>query len=396
MNRRGRLDGCLWQARAWLVFLSALLGIGGVLVVPGAAQRPETRAELQEKYAEALREIARLKDELEKARQEIEQLKQQRDSPTAPTSGERGKEGAAPVEARQYQEAVAALTKSIEASPQDATLYRNRGIAYTHLGQYDQAFQDLNKAIKLDSRDAISYNQRGIVYYQLEKYAPAVDDFTKAIERNAELAEAYQNRGIVHRKLGNYSQAIPDLRKAVQAGLEFAPQYLQVVRDEVQQAQERLKKAGFDPGPADGLPGGQTITALRTYQRSQGLPTTGLLDEATKAALGLQAVSPAAPQGTAAEAAPQFVHQPRPEYPLEARQQGWEGTVVLRFELLADGTVGQVEIAKSSGHAILDTAARDAIKQWTHTPLTHEGSPLTRWTTLNVNFTLDKTPEANR
>jgi hypothetical protein len=53
----------------------------------------------------------------------------------------------------------------------------------------------------------------------------------------------------------------------------------------VGQAQERLKAAGYDPGPIDGVLGPQTRAALRRYQASQGLPTTGALDEATRQVL---------------------------------------------------------------------------------------------------------------
>jgi peptidoglycan hydrolase-like protein with peptidoglycan-binding domain len=53
----------------------------------------------------------------------------------------------------------------------------------------------------------------------------------------------------------------------------------------VGQAQELLKAAGFDPGYIDGVLGARTRDALRRYQASQGLPVTGLLDEATRQAL---------------------------------------------------------------------------------------------------------------
>ncbi|HXH08390.1 MAG TPA: peptidoglycan-binding protein [Alphaproteobacteria bacterium] len=53
----------------------------------------------------------------------------------------------------------------------------------------------------------------------------------------------------------------------------------------VGQAQERLKAAGFNPGFSDGVLGPRTREALRRYQASQGLPTTGLLDEPTQQAL---------------------------------------------------------------------------------------------------------------
>jgi peptidoglycan hydrolase-like protein with peptidoglycan-binding domain len=51
------------------------------------------------------------------------------------------------------------------------------------------------------------------------------------------------------------------------------------------QVQERLKAAGFDPGPLDGWLGARTKEALRRYQASQGLPATGELDEATRQVL---------------------------------------------------------------------------------------------------------------
>lgn len=48
------------------------------------------------------------------------------------------------------------------------------------------------------------------------------------------------------------------------------------------QVQELLKAAGFDPGYIDGVVGPRTRDALRRYQASQGLPQTGMIDEATQ------------------------------------------------------------------------------------------------------------------
>ena len=59
-------------------------------------------------------------------------------------------------------------------------------------------------------------------------------------------------------------------------------------QDQVRQAQERLKEAGFDPGPIDGLLGEQTKQALREYQKAHGLRQTGQLDESTRASLMVQ------------------------------------------------------------------------------------------------------------
>ena len=51
------------------------------------------------------------------------------------------------------------------------------------------------------------------------------------------------------------------------------------------EAQIALARQGLSPGSIDGVYGAQTRSALVAFQRKQGLPTTGVLDTATKTAL---------------------------------------------------------------------------------------------------------------
>jgi TonB family protein len=62
-----------------------------------------------------------------------------------------------------------------------------------------------------------------------------------------------------------------------------------------------------------------------------------------------------------------------PEYPLEARQRHATGAgiFVLRVQVKS-GRVKEVEVARSTGHAILDAAAVKALKKWRFKP----GAPL--------------------
>jgi TonB family protein len=50
-------------------------------------------------------------------------------------------------------------------------------------------------------------------------------------------------------------------------------------------------------------------------------------------------------------------------YPREARQAGYEGTVVISFRINLDGSLGEVEVIRSSGYPILDRAAVMTIKR---------------------------------
>ena len=55
----------------------------------------------------------------------------------------------------------------------------------------------------------------------------------------------------------------------------------------ISDVQRALKKAGHDPGPVDGQLGGQTLTAVRAFQRAKGLPS-GNITTKTLDALGVR------------------------------------------------------------------------------------------------------------
>jgi len=52
--------------------------------------------------------------------------------------------------------------------------------------------------------------------------------------------------------------------------------------------QQALKDKGFDPGATDGVMGPKTTEALKAYQKSENLPTTGTMDGDTGAKLGVK------------------------------------------------------------------------------------------------------------
>ena len=49
-------------------------------------------------------------------------------------------------------------------------------------------------------------------------------------------------------------------------------------------------------------------------------------------------------------------------YPASARRMGWEGQVVVAFQLLSDGSVRDVRVVQGSGHTALDRGAIDAVR----------------------------------
>ncbi len=93
-------------------------------------------------------------------------------------------------------------------------------------------------------------------------------------------------------------------------------------------------------------------------------------------AMAALASPPAASQGAPPASPVAYGGNPKPVYPPLARERGLEGRVVLRAEVGADGSALSVTVAQSSGHAILDRAARDAVQRWRFTPARVDGVPV--------------------
>jgi TonB family protein len=72
---------------------------------------------------------------------------------------------------------------------------------------------------------------------------------------------------------------------------------------------------------------------------------------------------------TPAQAAQTSVYAPLPKYPLEARLRHLTGSGIFRLRVQFDtGRVRSVEIEKSTGHALLDDAAKETLRRWRFKP----------------------------
>lgn len=78
-----------------------------------------------------------------------------------------------------------------------------------------------------------------------------------------------------------------------------------------------------------------------------------------------------------------------PLYPLEARQLGQQGRVVVRALVDAQGRVAHAEVKESSNHPLLDQAALATVRGWAFTPGTRNGTPEAMWARIPINFSLD-------
>ncbi len=77
-------------------------------------------------------------------------------------------------------------------------------------------------------------------------------------------------------------------------------------------------------------------------------------------------------------------------YPVASVRQHEQGTVLLRVRVDARGHVERTEIARSSGHARLDAAAREAVERAHFRPLLRNGVAVPAWGVVPVEFRLDR------
>jgi protein TonB len=85
-----------------------------------------------------------------------------------------------------------------------------------------------------------------------------------------------------------------------------------------------------------------------------------------------------------------YRQNPSPSYPYEARRRGLEGTVLLLVEILESGRPERITVKQSSGHAVLDEAARGAVGRWSFIPAQREGKPIRSVAEVPIVFSLRK------
>jgi protein TonB len=89
----------------------------------------------------------------------------------------------------------------------------------------------------------------------------------------------------------------------------------------------------------------------------------------------VERTNPSPPQTAGFESAVNFAGNPPPIYPAIALQNGWSGSVLLKLVIDEKGAVTSVAVERSSGYAVLDAAAVNAVRRWRGEPKRVNGRP---------------------
>jgi protein TonB len=85
-----------------------------------------------------------------------------------------------------------------------------------------------------------------------------------------------------------------------------------------------------------------------------------------------------------------YLSNPKPDYPEEAKRLHEEGVVLLDVLVDANGRAGEVSVSSSSGFAVLDNAAVQAVRRWIFEPARTGGVAVSSRVKVPVRFSLER------
>ncbi|MGR9087204.1 MAG: energy transducer TonB [Gammaproteobacteria bacterium] len=84
-----------------------------------------------------------------------------------------------------------------------------------------------------------------------------------------------------------------------------------------------------------------------------------------------------------------YLSNPAPRYPEDARERGEQGKVLVRALIDSDGSVAELGLKRSSGYPSLDRSALDTVKKWRFVPARRGPAAVAAWVVVPISFTLE-------
>jgi TPR repeat protein len=175
----------------------------------------------------------------------------------------------------------------IFAFPMPATAGFYERLQAYYAGDYATALKEWRPLA--EQGDANTQHNLGLMYYN-GRGVP--QDYVQAhmwwnLAAAAGQKNAAKNRDIIARQMT--PSQIAEAQRLAKGGKVGEPVtgWAALSRNDIKAVQRALNAAGYDAGPADGIRGKRTETALAAYQRHKGLPV-GSPESETLKALGLR------------------------------------------------------------------------------------------------------------
>ena len=129
-------------------------------------------------------------------------------------------------------------------------------------------------------------------------------------------------------------------------------------------------------------------------QKSPRRPKAAGLQQAARKPASALAVAVQAPGPTETDSPAlshaDYLDNPRPHYPRQARKLRQEGRVLIEVRVSADGRPLNVALKSSTGFDLLDKAALEAVQRWRFVPARRGGRPVEASVIVPIQFVLSE------
>ncbi|HTN93101.1 MAG TPA: tetratricopeptide repeat protein [Gallionella sp.] len=123
----------------------------------------------------------------------------------------------------QFGAAVESGRRALLIRPDFAEALNNLGVALQGLGQLDEAVKSYRRALEIKPDFVEVHNNLGGVLKELGRFDEAVASYRSVLQLNPDFAEAHNNLGLVFKDIGQFNDSLASFRRA----LETKPDYVE-------------------------------------------------------------------------------------------------------------------------------------------------------------------------
>jgi len=117
-----------------------------------------------------------------------------------------------------FEDAVKAFSNCLSLEPQEARIYRGRGVAYFQLKRWKLAITDFEKARQLDYEEPSSWMGLAMSFVMDSKIYEAIDVYEKLLARKPRFIRAHIQLALLYYRLGIISKGHHQLDIALNSG----------------------------------------------------------------------------------------------------------------------------------------------------------------------------------
>ena len=126
---------------------------------------------------------------------------------------------------KDFNSAISSYRRAIELGLKEDEAYKDLGDAYQAIGDINQAIESFSKAIDIDPEYREALISRAFLYTLNNEFDKAIKDYGKVIELNPEIGYTYVSRGYAFYRKGDLEKAFYDYGKAIELKPDNAQAY---------------------------------------------------------------------------------------------------------------------------------------------------------------------------